>query len=76
MLHVCVHNLPCEVDSFLQLRQFFSKHGKLSNAKVMCKRKNKMLKKIGLVTIAMVEEREDALAALNGLVNACIYMLN
>ncbi|KAM0919150.1 hypothetical protein ACQ4PT_008397 [Festuca glaucescens] len=69
---VCVHNLPCDVDRF-QLRQFFSKHGKVSNAKVMCKRKSKMFKRIGFITIATVEEQADALASLNGLVfNGCI----
>ena len=69
---VFVRNLPRGVDSF-HLQQFFSKYGLVSSAKVMFKRKNKMTKKIGLVTIAMVEERANALAALNGLVSACKY---
>jgi hypothetical protein len=72
-LWVSVRNLPPKVDRF-QLRRFFSKHGKVSNAKVVCKRKNKTSKKIGLVTIEMMEERADAIALLNGLVSSCIYI--
>jgi RNA recognition motif-containing protein len=60
-----VRNLPPSVERF-QLREFFSKHGKVSSAKNS--------KKIGLITIAMEEERADALAYLNGLVSACIYI--
>jgi RNA recognition motif-containing protein len=71
---VFVRNIPRTVDSF-QLQQFFSKYGKVATAKVMRKRKNK-IRKIGIVTIAMVEELEDALAALDGLVGACIYVFN
>jgi hypothetical protein len=41
---------------------------------VVCKRKNKTSKKIGLVTIEMMEERADAIALLNGLVSSCIYI--
>ncbi|XP_071683841.1 F-box protein At2g17036-like [Lolium perenne] len=66
-----VRNIPRTVDSF-QLQQFFSKYGKVATAKVMRKRKNK-IRKIGIVTIAMVEELEDALAALDGLIfNGCV----
>jgi RNA recognition motif-containing protein len=72
---VFVRNLPPEVDS-IQLRKFFSHHGKVYNGKVMWKRKNKMSKKTGLVTIAMVEEWPDSLAVLNGLVSACVYVFN
>jgi hypothetical protein len=70
---VVVRNLPPKVDCF-QLRQFFRKHGKVYNAEVMYKRKNKMSKRIGFVTMAMVEERADALAALDGLVSAIHHM--
>ncbi|KAK1680629.1 hypothetical protein QYE76_041477 [Lolium multiflorum] len=66
-LRVYVENLPPKVDSF-QLRKFLSKYGKVSNVQVVCKRKNKKSTKIGLVNIAMMEKRADALATLNGLV--------
>jgi RNA recognition motif-containing protein len=68
-LRLSVRNLPPSVERF-QLREFFSKHGKVSSAMVACKNS----KKIGLITIAMEEERADALAYLNGLASACIYI--
>jgi RNA recognition motif-containing protein len=72
-LRVYVENLPPKVGSF-QLRKFLSKYGKVSNVQVVCKRKNKKSTKIGLVNIAMMEKRADALATLNGLVSG-MHML-
>ncbi|CAM0885538.1 unnamed protein product [Alopecurus aequalis] len=63
---ILVRNLPPNVDSD-QLRQFFSKHGKVSNAEVICKKTNQMSDKMGRVTIMTKDEQDDALAALNGL---------
>ena len=72
---VIVHNLPHEVDDF-QLCRFFSKHGKLTKAKVRCKKKTNISKGFGHVSMLMVEEQAEALATLDGLVSAYIVLLN
>lgn len=72
---VIVHNLPRKVDNF-QLRRFFSKHGKVSKAKVRCKKKTSISKALGNMTMAMIEEQADAVATLDGLVSVYILLLN
>ncbi|KAM3355305.1 hypothetical protein ACQJBY_025839 [Aegilops geniculata] len=65
---VLVRNLPLTVKN-TQLRLFFSEHGKVSNAKVICCKKTRASKGIGHVTIETTHSHEeDALAALNELV--------
>jgi RNA recognition motif-containing protein len=62
-----VRNLPLTVNSS-QLQHFFSKHGQVSTAKIICYNKTKTSQGRGIVTLATVHaHRADALAALNGL---------
>ncbi|XP_044375938.1 uncharacterized protein [Triticum aestivum] len=69
---VIVNNLPHRVNNF-QLRRFFSQHGKVSQAKVRCKKKTNISKGFGHVTMEMVKEHANALATLDGLVlGGCI----
>ena len=72
---VIVNNLPRRVNNS-QLRRFFGQHGKVSQAKVRCKKKTNISKGFGHVTIEMVEEHANALATLDGLVSAYILWLN
>ncbi|XBI69202.1 hypothetical protein VPH35_048305 [Triticum aestivum] len=65
-LVVC--SLPLTVKS-TQLRIFFSEHGEVSSAEVMCYKKTGASQGIGHVTIQMTHaHEEDARAALTGLV--------
>ena len=65
---VLVRNLPLTVKN-TQLRLFFSEHGKVSNAEVICYKKTRASQGIGHVTIETTHSHlEDALAALNELV--------
>ncbi|XBI69185.1 hypothetical protein VPH35_048288 [Triticum aestivum] len=63
-----LRNLPLTVKT-TQLRLFFSEHGKVSNAEVICYKKTRASQGIGHVTIETTHSHlEDALAALNELV--------
>ncbi|CAO2148177.1 unnamed protein product [Urochloa humidicola] len=48
---IFVGNLPRKVDC-CQLRRFFSKHGKVADARIMCHIKNKRSRGFGFVTVA------------------------
>ncbi|KAL6658215.1 hypothetical protein ACP70R_003801 [Stipagrostis hirtigluma subsp. patula] len=64
---IYVGNLPWKVDSY-RLRQFFSKHGKVADARVMCHRKTGLSRGFGFVTMATTvdDELADAVAQLHG----------
>lgn len=63
-----VRSLPLTVKS-TQLQLFFSEHGKVSSAEVVCYKKTGLSQGIGHVTIEMTHaHEEDARAALTGLV--------
>ncbi|CAO2141197.1 unnamed protein product [Urochloa humidicola] len=64
---VYVGNLSRKVDSY-QLRQFFSKHGKVADARVMCDRKTGHSRGFGFVTMATTVDVEPAgaIAELHG----------
>ena len=65
-------NLPRNVDSY-RLGQFFSKYGKVAEARVMCHIKTKRSRGFGFVTLATVvdheHEQEHAIAKLDGQVH-------
>jgi RNA recognition motif-containing protein len=69
-------NLSQKVDSF-QLRQFFSKHGKVGDARVMCCTyiKTKRSRGFGFVTIATTvdDESAHAITKLNGQVDLSVH---
>ncbi|KAL6658555.1 hypothetical protein ACP70R_004141 [Stipagrostis hirtigluma subsp. patula] len=62
-----VGNLPRKVDSY-RLRQFFSQHGKVADARVMHERKTSRSRGFGFVTMAIAvdEEPAHAIAKLDG----------
>nr|CAB3489455.1 unnamed protein product [Digitaria exilis] len=62
-----VGNLPRMVDSY-QLRQFFSKYGKVADARVMCGKGTRRSRGFGFVTMAthVDEEPRDTIARLHG----------
>jgi RNA recognition motif-containing protein len=63
-----VRNLPVTVNSF-QLQLFFSKHGKVSDAKILYYKKTKRSQGIGLLNLSTVHaHQKDALDALSGLI--------
>jgi len=64
---IYVGNLPWNVDSY-RLGQFFSKYGKVAEARVMCHIKTKRSRGFGFVTMATLvdHEQEQAIAKLNG----------
>ncbi|KAM0828996.1 hypothetical protein ACQ4PT_067167 [Festuca glaucescens] len=65
---ILVCNMPLTVNSS-QLRHFFSKHGEVSSAKIICYNKAKTSQGRGIVTLATVHAHPaDALPTLNGLV--------
>uniref|UniRef100_R7WG53 31 kDa ribonucleoprotein, chloroplastic n=1 Tax=Aegilops tauschii TaxID=37682 RepID=R7WG53_AEGTA len=65
---VMVCNLPLTVKSS-QLRFFFSEHGKVYSAEVICYKKTRASQGIGYVMIETIHShQEDALAALSKLV--------
>ena len=72
---VIVNNLPRRVNNF-QLHRLFGQHGKVSQAKVRCKKKTNISRGFGRVTMEMAEEHANALATLHRLVSAYILWLN
>ncbi|KAJ1257025.1 hypothetical protein BS78_K233200 [Paspalum vaginatum] len=64
---IYVGNLPRRVDSN-RLRQFFSKHGKVADARVMCHVNTKRSRGFGFVTLATTvdDEPSQAIAKLDG----------
>ena len=64
---IYVGNLPRKVDS-CQLRQFFSKHGKVADARIMCHTKTKHSRGFGFVTMATAadDEPSHAVSKLDG----------
>ncbi|XP_066339527.1 uncharacterized protein [Miscanthus floridulus] len=64
---IYVGNLPRNVDSY-RLGQFFSKYGKVAEARVMYHIKTKRSRGFGFVTMATLvdHEQEQAIAKLNG----------
>ncbi|GJN28172.1 hypothetical protein PR202_gb16265 [Eleusine coracana subsp. coracana] len=65
---IYVGNLPRKVESY-QLRQFFSDHGKVTEARIMCNKKTRHSRGFGFVTMAATVDDEPAqvLAKLQGL---------
>ena len=74
---IYVGNLPRNVDSY-RLGQFFSKYGKVAEARVMCHIKTKRSRGFGFVTMATLvdHEQEQAIAKLNGQVQIYWCLLN
>ncbi|CAL4993759.1 unnamed protein product [Urochloa decumbens] len=64
---IYVGNLPRKVDSY-QLRQFFSKHGKVADARVMCHKGTGRSRGFGFVTMAthVDDEPDGAIVRLHG----------
>ncbi|WVZ90182.1 hypothetical protein U9M48_036509 [Paspalum notatum var. saurae] len=64
---IYVGNLPRKVDSY-RLRWFFSKHGKVADARVMCHLNTKRSRGFGFVTLATTvdDEPAQAIAKLDG----------
>ncbi|TVU26376.1 hypothetical protein EJB05_28919, partial [Eragrostis curvula] len=64
---IYVGNLPLKVDNY-QLRQLFSKHGNVDEARVMRDRRTGRSRGFGFLTMATVtdEEPADVIAKLNG----------
>ncbi|CAL4981341.1 unnamed protein product [Urochloa decumbens] len=64
---IYVGNLPRKVDSY-QLRQFFSKHGKVADARVMCHKGTGRSRGFGFVTMATHVDNEpvNAIVRLHG----------
>jgi len=64
---IYVGNLSRNVDNY-RLGQFFSKYGKVAEARVMCHIKTKRSRGFGFVTLATVvdHEQEHAIAKLDG----------
>ncbi|KAL6868159.1 hypothetical protein ACP4OV_015004 [Aristida adscensionis] len=64
---IYVGNLPRKMDSY-RLRQFFSKHGKVADARVMCHRETGRSRGFGFVTMAIEvgNEPSDAISKLDG----------
>ncbi|KAK8447428.1 hypothetical protein SEVIR_8G071900v4 [Setaria viridis] len=64
---IYVGNLPRKVDS-CQLRQFFSKHGKVADARIMCHIKTRSSRGFGFVTMATAidDGPAHAIAKLDG----------
>jgi RNA recognition motif-containing protein len=74
---IYVGNLPRNVNSY-RLRQFFSKYGKVAEARVMCHIKTKRSRGFGFVTLATTvdHEQEHAISRLDGQVQICWCLLN
>lgn len=70
---IYVGNLPRKVDS-CQLRQFFSKHGKVADARIMCHIKTRSSRGFGFVTMATTidDGPAHAIAKLDGQVDLSV----
>ncbi|GAU50596.1 hypothetical protein TSUD_186680 [Trifolium subterraneum] len=64
-LRVYVGNLPWDVDNS-SLEQLFSEHGKVENARVISDRDTGRSRGFGFVTMASVDDVNEAIAALDG----------
>ena len=66
-----VGNLPWQVDD-LRLEQVFSEHGNVVSARVVYDRESGRSRGFGFVQLSTEAEVEDAIAALDGQVHACL----
>ncbi|KAL1829111.1 hypothetical protein ACET3Z_007523 [Daucus carota] len=61
---IYVGNLPWEVDN-AGLKEMFSKHGKVLNARVVCDRESNRSRGFGFVTMSTTSEMNDAISNLD-----------